>query len=277
LGTALWTCQHVNWFHFALVLVGAVSAHISVNAFNEHFDFKSGLDFKTVPTPFSGGSGTLPANPDLARTAQLTAWVALAITALIGMYFLFASGLALLPLGLLGLLVIYVYTPLLTKYPLLCLLAPGLGFGPVMVMGTHFALTGRYAWTAFMASLVPFFLVSDLLLLNQFPDVEADQSVGRDHFPIRAGRQVSSWIYVFFLGLAYLAVALGVLGGYLPVYSLLGLLTIFIAVPVSVKVFRHAGDIKLLVPYMGLNVVITVVTPILVAVGLFVSPGMAPG
>jgi 1,4-dihydroxy-2-naphthoate polyprenyltransferase len=48
-----------------------------------------------------------------------------------------------------------------------------------MVMGTDFVLTGEYSWTAFIASLVPFFLVSDLLLLNQFPDALPDQRIGR--------------------------------------------------------------------------------------------------
>ena len=32
LGTAYWTTGHINWLYFALALVGAVSAHISVNA-----------------------------------------------------------------------------------------------------------------------------------------------------------------------------------------------------------------------------------------------------
>ncbi len=55
LATAIWTSGQVNWFHFVLVLIGALSAHISVNTFNEYFDFKSGLDGDTKRTPFSGG------------------------------------------------------------------------------------------------------------------------------------------------------------------------------------------------------------------------------
>ena len=51
-------------------------------------------------------------------------------------------------------------------------------YGGVTWVGTDFALTGSYTWTAFLASLIPFFLVSNLLLLNQFPDVEADRSIG---------------------------------------------------------------------------------------------------
>ena len=59
----------LSFIKIFLVVIGAIAAHISVNTFNEYFDFKSGLDFKTMKTPFSGGSGALPASPDKARIA----------------------------------------------------------------------------------------------------------------------------------------------------------------------------------------------------------------
>jgi 1,4-dihydroxy-2-naphthoate octaprenyltransferase len=270
-GTAVWTSGHVNIFYLVLIFVGAVCAHISVNAFNEYFDFKSGLDSKTTRTPFSGGSGTLPARPDLAHPALNIARITLAIASLIGAYFLVVRGLGLLPVGLLGAFVIFTYTTWWTRNPLLCLLAPGLGFGPLMVMGTYFVLTGRYSWIAFAASLLPFFLVSNLLLLNQFPDVEPDRSIGRKHLPIVVGRRTSSLIYGAFLLLAYLVILSGAYLQYLPPASLLGLLTILIAVPVSVNAFRYAEDIQKLIPLMGLNVIITVLTPTLVGIGLLIG------
>jgi 1,4-dihydroxy-2-naphthoate octaprenyltransferase len=271
LGTALWTEGHVSALQFVLVLIGAVASHISVNAFNEYFDFRSGLDSRTVRTPFSGGSGTLPANPQLARSALYTAVVTAAITSLVGVYFLVVRGLALLPLGLAGLFLIVAYTPWLTHNEFMCLVAPGLGFGTLMVMGTHFALTGHYSWTAFVASLVPFFLVNDLLLLNQFPDVEADRTVGRRHFPLTASRPASSLIYGAFLALTYVSIIVGVILGILSTVSLIGLGTLIIAVPLAIGVIRNAEDIKKLVPYMGLNVIINLATPVLVAIGLLVN------
>lgn len=270
-GTAAWTQGEINILHAIIVLVGSVAAHISVNALNEYFDFRSGLDFRTQPTPFSGGSGTLPANPDAARSALLTGLVTLGLTALIGIYFLLVQGLALLPLGLLGLVVIFTYTIWLTRYPLLCLIAPGLGFGTVMVMGTDFVLTGSYTWTAFVASLVPFFLVSDLLLLNQFPDVEADQTVDRRHYPITIGRKASSVIYIAFLLGAFLSIVVGWALGLLPPAALLGLIGLVIAVPTAVGAYRYAQNLERLGPYMGFNVILTVLTPILTAVGLLLA------
>jgi 1,4-dihydroxy-2-naphthoate octaprenyltransferase len=140
-----------------------------------------------------------------------------------------------------------------------------------MVMGTHLALTGEYSWTALVASAVPFFLVSDLLLLNQFPDVEADQSLGRKHLPIVLGRRRSSLVYGFFLLLAYLAIVAGVCYEYLPKVSLLGLVTLRAAIPASAGAFRYAENSTKLVPYLGLNVIINVATPALVGIGLLVE------
>ena len=271
LAAAVRSAGHVEALHFVLALVGAVSAHASVNAFNEYFDFKSGLDFKTERTPFSGGSGTLPKRPEAAPRALAAAVLTLLATAAVGVYFFLRRGPGILPLGALGLLVIVLYTPTIVRRPFLCLIAPGLGFGPLMVMGTDFALTGGYSWTSFAASLVPFFLVSDLLLLNQFPDVEADASVGRRHLAILAGRRAGAYVYGLFLLCAYLSVVAAVCLEVLPVPCLLGLATCVLAGPAFLGALRYGNDTKKLVPYLGLNVIINILTPLLVAAGLFIG------
>ena len=269
--TAKWSGAELNLLQLLLAALGALAAHVSVNALNEYDDFRSGLDFKTQRTPFSGGSGTLPRHPDKSHFALAIGLIALAVVAAVGIYFLIVRGWGILPLGLLGLIVIVAYTPWLTRSPFLCLIAPGLGFGPLMVMGTHFALTGSYSWTAFVASLVPFFLVSDLLLLNQFPDVEADREVGRRHLLITAGRKSGVWVYALFLAAAYLSVVIGYVAGVLPLASLLALLSIALAIPTVRGAIRHADSIPELVPFMGKNVVINLATPALCAVGLFLG------
>jgi 1,4-dihydroxy-2-naphthoate octaprenyltransferase len=271
IAAAVFTAGRVSLLYALLTLIGGVSAHISVNAFNEYFDFKSGLDARTRRTPFSGGSGTLQARPDLAPNTLGVALATLAITGLIGAYFLAIRGLGLLPLGILGVLVIVIYTPWLALSPILCLVAPGLGFGTLMVMGTSYVLTGYYSWVAFAASLVPFFLVSDLLLLNQFPDVEADRSIGRRHLPIVAGRKTSSWVYAGFLLGAYLAIGIAVILGLFPALTLLAWLLVPLAVVVAIGAVRFADDLGKLAPYLGLNVILNLATPVLAAIGLFLG------
>jgi 1,4-dihydroxy-2-naphthoate octaprenyltransferase len=140
-----------------------------------------------------------------------------------------------------------------------------------MVMGTDFVLTGSYSWTSLVASLVPFFLVSNLLLLNQFPDVEADRGAGRRHFPIAIGIEASVRLYAAFLAGAYAAIILGYLAGIMPMQGLLALGSIILAVPTVTGVARFANDVPSLISYMGRNVIIIILTPLLLAIGLFMS------
>lgn len=270
-GTAYWqTGQLDPWLAF-IVLVGAVASHASVNAFNEYFDFKSGLDAMTKRTPFSGGSGTLPGQPSLARATLWMASAALILAAVIGLYIIDLRGWGLLPLGLLGAILVVTYTPWWAHNALMCLIAPGLGIGVLMVMGTHFALTGSYSMTAFVASLCPAFLVSDLLLLNQFPDVEADRTVGRKNYPITHGRPAAATLYGALLALAYVSLIAGVVLSLLPKISLLALLTSPLAFAAWRGARDHADDVPALLPAMRLNVIVNLLTPVLLAVGLVIS------
>jgi 1,4-dihydroxy-2-naphthoate octaprenyltransferase len=270
-GTAHLQTGDPHWMPVLLVLVGALASHISVNAFNEYFDFRSGLDAKTERTPFSGGSGTLPSHPELARSTLWLAVAALTFAALIGLYFIWLRGWLLLPLGVFGLVLAVTYTTWWANRPILCLIAPGLGFGVLMVMGTHFSLTGSYTWPAFAASLLPSFLVSNLLLLNQFPDVAADRSVGRRNFPVLYGRPASARLYGVLLLMAYASVVTGVWLGLLPRYCLLALVTAPVAFFAWQGASKHADDIPALIPAMRLNVLINLATPLLLALGLFVG------
>jgi 1,4-dihydroxy-2-naphthoate octaprenyltransferase len=261
----------INALYLALAFVGALLSHIAVNVFNEYFDYKSGVDFKTMKTPFSGGSGVLPAGLLNPRSVFILGVVCIAAIIAIGGYFIYAQGPLIIPVGVVGILTVYFYTTHMTRSPLLCAIAPGLGFGPLMVMGTYFALTGTYSLAAGLASLVPAFLVSNLLLLNQFPDVEADASVSRRHFPITIGRGRSSVIYAALIFAAYLALIISVEVDKLPDLALLGLVTLPLGVLVVMGVRRYHDQTERLIPVMGRNVILTLLLPMLMAIGIIVS------
>ena len=254
-----------------LVLLGALTAHISVNAFNEYFDFRSGLDAATSKTPFSGGSGALIGNPNAADLVFGMAVAGLLITVLVGLYFIFERGLLLLPIGVAGVLIIITYTEWLNRYPILCLVAPGIGFGPLMVVGTQVALTGEYSVNALLVSLVPFFLASNLLLLNQYPDMDADKRFGRRHVPIAYGLRNSTILYGVFAALACMAVLWGVWEGALPAASCYALIPMVLAAAVFFGAMKHAASVEKLIPFMGLNVVVAIVTPLVLGASVIVG------
>lgn len=251
-----------------LILLGALAAHASVNLFNEYSDYRSGLDLHTERTPFSGGSGGLLLNPAALGAVLAAAVVTLLLTVAVGLYFVAVRGWQLLPPGLLGVAIILTYTRWLNRSPLLCLIAPGLAFGPLMVLGTEFALTGHYTPATLLLALIPFFLVNNLLLLNQFPDVEADRRAGRYHLLIALGPQRSAMVLLLQAGAAEVLLVGAVGAGVLPVFTLLALLPLSLALLAGVGAWRHGQDIPRLLPFMGINVLAVVTTPGLLALGL---------
>lgn len=271
LGTARYSSAAVSIADVIFLLLGALSAHISVNTFNEYFDFRSGLDNLTRKTPFSGGSGALVDTADAAPSVLALAIGSLLFTIMIGIYFITAVGTALLPLGTAGLLIIVTYTQWLNRQPLLCLLAPGVGFGPLMIVGGHLVLTGDITDSVGYVSLVPLCLVSGLLLMNQLPDIDADKKVGRRHFPIVYGIDKSILTYG---GLSLLAIALVLVGVWvelLPGLSLLSLLPLGLTIGVFTGARKHTNNIPALIPYLGMNVAATLLTPVVLGLTLLLG------
>jgi 1,4-dihydroxy-2-naphthoate octaprenyltransferase len=246
-------------------LLGSVLAHVSVNMLNEYHDFSSGLDLKTEKTPFSGGSGSIPANPEIAPMVMQIGYISLAVTLAIGLYFVYAMGLALLPVGIAGALLIITYTNQLNRMPLLCLVAPGLGFGLFMVMGTQFVLSGSYNLAYLTVAAVPFFLVNNLLLLNQYPDIAADASVGRNHLPIAYGITVSNFVYVVFVIAAALFIVVPVRAELLPQASLLALIPLLPTITVYRGMQQYRERIGDKPVYLALNVATSLLTPLILA------------
>lgn len=252
-----------------LVIVAGLAAHIAVNALNEYEDFRSGLDFTTTRTPFSGGSGTLVAHASFAPIALSIALLALLITFAIGVYFVRQLGSAVVIPGLIGVAIIVAYTRWINRFPLLCLFAPGIGFGFLMVNLAVLGLTGRTYPSSLWVSLPITLLVSNLLLVNQLPDIDADRQAGRRHIAIAWGTAWASRSAALLLLGTYLTILVGWLVGALPALCLLGLCTIPLAAFVAVRVGTFDPDSPAaLIPAQGMNVVLTLTTPLLLAAGL---------
>lgn len=266
--TSLATTAPISIVNFILVLTGALFAHISVNTLNEYYDFKSGLDFKTEKTPFSGGSGALPDNPEVAKLTLALGLASLLLTILIGIYLIQKQGFQILPVGIAGVVLVVTYTQWLNRFPLLCLLAPGLGFGVLMVVGTHMVLAGANSLLPWLVALVPFFLMNNLLLLNQYPDIKADADVGRKTFPIAFGLKKSNFIYALFMAAAYSLILLLIVKGDIPKLSIIALAPLFLslfalsgAIKYSVKIGSHPR-------YMAANVAAAMLTPLLLGIAI---------
>jgi 1,4-dihydroxy-2-naphthoate polyprenyltransferase len=261
----------INYFLLLIIAIGAISAHVSVNMLNEYIDFKSGLDLQTIKTAFSGGSGALPANPEAASLTLIMGLITLTLTVLIGIYLLLTKGSLIFPIGIAGIVLIITYTQWLNKHPLLCLLAPGLGFGVLMVVGTYVVLADQYAQLAWLLSIPPFLLINNLLLLNQYPDIDADANIGRRTLPIVYGITISNLIYALFTVSSYTLIVYYVLNDYMPSLSLIALLSVLFSIYAGYGALKHGAQVGLFPRYMAANVAACLLTPCLLGIGLILG------
>ncbi|TVQ38884.1 MAG: prenyltransferase [Wenzhouxiangella sp.] len=265
---ALWKGAEVQVGLTLLILLATVSAHVSANAFNEYFDFQSGLDLETRRTPFSGGSGLLPNRPELAIHVLALAWASLAVSIGVGLYLALARQPALLPLGLVGVGLVYGYTRWLNRSPWWCYLAPGLGFGGVIYTGSSWLLSGSLHGVDLLVALVVGLLASNLLLLNQIPDIEADRRVGRRHLPIHLGARRAALIHAATSVMVFALLGFGLAGDRLPMTASLALLPALLLPALLSRTLGKQIGLPRLVQALGVNVGITLLLPILLSVGL---------
>ncbi len=250
---------------------GLIVAHISVNVWNEWADFRSKVDFKTIKTPFSGGSGALPGG---LITAKQTFWVgiiSLIIIIPIGVFFTLTltQGWQLLPLLVVAIACILLYTPLILKmgYPEW---APGVGLGILPVLGAYFVQTDGYTIAALIASVPSGILVHNLLLLNELPDAEADKTVNRRTLPIVAGKKNAAIVFSILMVVMYLWIVTFVITGDMPVWTLLGLLTLPLGYKTIVGAFKF-NEMPKFVPAEANNVFTVLLTQLLLGIGFILA------
>ncbi|MBA6254973.1 MULTISPECIES: prenyltransferase [unclassified Colwellia] len=264
----------IDFCLLAIVMLGGILAHIGVNTLNEYQDYQSGLDLKTMRPPFSGGSGLLCRQPELLPWVKTAAIVSTLLTLFIGFYFIYLHGLAIMPLipiGVLGLAIIVSYTKWINKRPLICLVAPGLSFGLLMVAGTQLVLSGHFSSTPWVIGVIPFFLINNLLLLNQYPDIDADKSIGRNHFPIAFGIKASNSIFALFSVCSTLLILFYISQNILPALSALALIPQMLAYIALYGAIKFGASIGQQPKYLAYNIACTLLTPLTIAITVFIN------
>ncbi|MDC8831024.1 prenyltransferase [Alteromonas gilva] len=256
------------------IVVCGVSAHIAVNMLNEYVDCVSKLDFATRKTPFSGGSGALVQQPGSAKLVKYTGLLFVGITigsGLLVIQYSPAAWLTLAVMGVVGIVIVVSYTPVLNRMPWLCLIAPGLGFGVLMTYGGFVAISGQHHTVMFTLALVPAMLTNNLLLINQFPDATADAQHGRKHVVTQYGYVFCAHIYLIQWLLTLALITGSVMLHALPLITLLGLLPLVFGWRIYHQALNFKGADSSFQTAMGQNVLMTLASPFILGVTLCVG------
>jgi 1,4-dihydroxy-2-naphthoate octaprenyltransferase len=257
---------------FTLTLIGIIAAMAGCYTFNEYYDYRSGVDVVIKPehvTPFNAGSRVLPSGLLRPRDIFLAGSIAWVVMVLIGLYLAMLRGALILVLMILGTIAALGYTtpPMKWAYRGLGELLIGISYGPIITLGSYAVQTGTLGLQPLIASIMPGFLITNVIWINEFPDYEADRACGKKNLIVRLGRERASKIYVALFVFAYISVVASIAAGAMPPYCMLSLITIPLAVRASLLALKNHGSPLELVPAMRDTVAIFVASTILLSAG----------
>ncbi len=219
---------------FLAALFGAVLLHVGTNITNEIYDVRNGVDTITSPR----ASHALLKGRVAEREAFVLAGAAFGLAVLVGLFLFAARGWAILVFGALGLVFGYGYTapPFQLKYRALGLPCVFMLMGPVMVIGSYYAITGAFSQQAVIVSIPVGLLVTAILHGNEWRDITDDARYGVGTVSILLGRRAAYWGYISLIVAAYLTLTIVVMLNWLPTSSLLA----FLSLPLLVRAIRSS-------------------------------------
>ncbi|HTX89859.1 MAG TPA: prenyltransferase [Anaerolineales bacterium] len=223
----------VNLLAWLVLALGLVLAHAANNIFNDYTDYTRGVDkdnyYRTMygPQPVADGLMT--------KRQHLTYFAVTGLLALLcGFYLVFFRGNSLTVWVLLGLGAFFVlfYTwPL--KYIAMGEIAVFIVWGPLMIGGGYYVLTGIWNWTVVWAS-IPYVLgVTTVIFGKHIDKVLIDKAKKIFTLPVLIGEKVARYAVLAMMILPYVLVLVLIgIRYFTPV-----LLISFVAIPTSIKLY----------------------------------------
>lgn len=210
--------ESARWALLPLVLAGAVLMHTGTNLVSEYFDLRKGVD----RTETYGGSRVLVAGLLPPRNVLIAGLAAFAGAMVIAAVLTAFCGVGVLWLALAGLVGGFFYTgwPIGYKYVALGDVLVFILMGPLIVLGSHFVLTGRLTWTAVLASLPVGCLVAAILSGNNLRDIGHDREAGIRTLENLLGLTGAKAVYCTLVAGAHASVVAMVLAGVMSPWSL---------------------------------------------------------
>ena len=193
-GTALAAAHHAADFaRAAICLAFALLVQIGTNFANDYFDFVQGAD-----TPARvGPRRAVAAGLVTPRQMLLATWFVLGVAFAVGLLLVHEVGWALLPVGVISIVCAIGYTggPFPLGYNGLGDLFVFIFFGLVAVCTTFYVQTGTVTPDTIFCAAAIGLLAANILVANNYRDVETDALAGKKTLVVRFGRSFAIWQY----------------------------------------------------------------------------------
>jgi 1,4-dihydroxy-2-naphthoate octaprenyltransferase len=212
------------WYLFPFIILSSLTLHAATNLVSDYYDFVKGVDTKDS----MGGSGVLIEGLLKPRQVFNAGILFFAIAFVLGLPIIFARGELILVLGIVGILGGFFYTgwPIGYKYAALGNFFVFILMGPLMVVGTFYALTGHYSADVLYISLPIGCLVTGILQANNLRDISHDKNAHIKTLANVAGSTYAKAEYLTLIIGAYVIVIALVLLKILSPWALIVLLSL---------------------------------------------------
>lgn len=211
---------------FILTMIGLLIAHTAANMANDWYDVKNGVD-ENAPTSEYRPHPLLFGEVDK-NTYKMVVIGLYAVGLSISLYLTWLQGIPVLIFSALGVLfgVFYTADPVKLKYHSLGEISVFLAFGPLMVGGAFYAITGVFSWSPMLASIPIGLLVALVLLANNIRDKDFDANVGISTVAIDESESKGMRLYKLLLVSAYLSMVLLIIFRVFSPFVLISLLSL---------------------------------------------------
>jgi len=195
----------INNFYLAYsiaALICAVLIQIGTNFTNDLYDHLKGADNKKRKGPQRAlASGLISVN-EMKWGITFT----FGLSFLVGLYLVYSAGWVILVIGIISIAAGFVYTA--GPFPLAY---NGLGdvfvfifFGVVGTMGTYYLHTTEFTFLSFLISLSVGAVTTNILVVNNFRDIDEDKAAGKNTLAVFIGRSFTRLEFILLLVFCYL-------------------------------------------------------------------------
>lgn len=271
LGTSMALSINHETVHFGLffaMLIASMLIQAATNMFNEYYDYKLGLDNENSV----GIGGTIVRHGVAPKTIMAIALSFYGIAMLLGVYICAMTSWWLVAVGLLCMLIGFLYTggPYPIAYSPFGELVSGAVMGMGIVLIAFFIQTGDVTADAVIISVPSMILVGAIMLSNNIRDIVGDTEGGRKTMAILVGRHNAVTVLAGFFIVSYIWIAGLVILGHLTPWALLVLLSVKKPIE-AIKLFRAKEKPLEVMPAMKYTAQTNTIFGFLLAVGLLVS------
>lgn len=226
---------HDNVFHFGLffaMMLAAILIQAATNMFNEYYDFVRGLDKEDSV----GIGGTIVRDGVAPKTIMRLALLFFVGAILLGIYICMATSWWIAAIGVVSMLVGYLYTggPIPIAYTPFGELTAGFLMGTVMIAISYYIQTLQLSGDVLFISIPIALFIATIMLSNNIRDLDNDKESGRKTIAILLGRKNAIVFLALLFTIAYVSTAIFIVLGLLPLWSLITFLSLKVAVEVII-------------------------------------------